>query len=98
MRIGKLYNLTPNERKLYTIEYSEWLDAGETIISMEFTVEEVTVPPLVISDEDIDVEGTLIAFYASGGVDGESYKVIVKVTTSNDQIKEDHIIYQVKNT
>lgn len=98
MRIGKLYTLTPNERKRYTIEYSDWLDTGETIDAVEFTIEEeITTPPFEITDDDIDVGGTLIAFFAEGGIDGSSYKVIVKVTTSNGQVKEDHILYAVKD-
>ncbi len=95
MRIGSFY-ITPNERKRYTIEYSDWLDNGETILTKAFTVQDVTSPPLVVDGDLIDISGTPISFYVSGGVDQNQYDVIVKITTSNSQTKEDRIIYNVK--
>lgn len=91
------YNLTPNEKKQYTIEYAEWLNNAETILSKTFVVQDVTVPPLVVSGDTIDVSGTLIAFFVNGGVDEQIYDVIVKITTSLGQIKEDHVIWNVRD-
>lgn len=91
------YNLTPNEKKLYTIEYSDWLNTLETITIAQFDVDDVTIPPLVIDGVAIDVGGTLVGFYASGGVDLIDYNVRVIITTSLLQRKEDEIVFSVRD-
>lgn len=97
MRIAK-YVISPNERKHYTIEYDDWLDNAETIDDVEFTIPENTTTPLVVDETDIDIAGTLVSYFVSGGVADENISVIVTITTSNGQIKEDEIVFSVRDT
>jgi hypothetical protein len=98
MAIAK-YVKTPREDKRYQIDYSNWLDTGEAVQSVVFTVSPVTVPPLVIDNVQVRPDTLGVQYYASGGVDGTTYAVIAGLTTtasSPSQAKEDEIIFVVR--
>lgn len=94
VKLGK-YIHTPDEKKRYTIDYSQWLDEGETIVSAESEVDNVTVVPIVVSG--LITGPTYASFYVSGGEHEESYTIVIKVETSADQIKQDGILVRVKD-
>lgn len=85
----------PAERKRYTIDYSDWLDTGETISLVAFTV---SPTGLEIDAYSIAVSGTSVAFFANYGVNGTAYTVTVTITTSGGQIKEDEILFAVRES
>jgi hypothetical protein len=93
MRIGK-YRKQPADRLRYRVDYSDWLDPGETITGVTHAV---TPAGLVVDGLVVDPGDTTVSFFASAGVDGEEYKVSITVTTSQGQIKEDEILYSVKD-
>lgn len=96
MKLGKFIK-APSERKRYSIDYDNWLDTGETIIARAFEVTPATTTPFAV-DASANLTGNRsIAFYVNGGDDGETYKVVVSITTSGGQVKEDVILYQVKD-
>lgn len=97
MLLGR-FQQTPLERKRYTIEYSDWLDTGETVTSTDFSVETNTDTPLVVDDVAVDIDGTLVVFYVSGGEADADYKVLALIGTSGGQDKEDSIIYAIRDT
>lgn len=97
MRLRK-FNQDPNERKRYTIDYTSWLDDGETITQVVFTPSPPTTAPLVVSDDAITPDGLGIQFYVSGGQDKQLYEVIVTITTSGTQIKEDVVQFNIKDS
>lgn len=90
------FTQTPNERKRYIADYSEWLLSGETIVSVLASIDNVTTPPLVVDDTDIVTSDTAVLYYASEGKDAEQYIVSLKITTSLEEIKEDYVIYNVR--
>ncbi len=90
------YPKAPGETKRYSIDYDDWLDTGETILDVEFTVSPVTVPPLVVGSVMLEASIRAMQFLVSGGVDGRTYEVLVEITTSGAQIKEDELVYAVK--
>lgn len=96
MKLGKFIK-APNERKRYSIDYNNWLDTGETILTRTFDVTPVTTVPLAVDASVILAGNRGIAFYVSGGVDDETYKVVTSITTSGGQVKEDVILFQVKD-
>jgi hypothetical protein len=96
MKLAK-YALTPAENKLYTIDYTQWLAASETLLSVTFTVTPATVPPFAITSAAIALNGLSLSYHASGGVDGQTYAVVVTVTTSLTETKADAVFYVVKN-
>jgi hypothetical protein len=96
MKLAKFVK-SPAERKRYSIDYSEWLDTGELVSSIVFTVAPSTgAAPLVIDSYLIGTPATDVDFFANYGVDGVGYTVNVVMTTSGGQIKEDQILFSVK--
>lgn len=85
------------ERKRYSIDYSEWLDTGETITNVKFEVLENSVTtPLVVDYVAIEPDNTGVQYYVSGGVDGTQYEVRATVTTSGTQIKIDDLLFNIR--
>ena len=94
MRAGRFVK-TPDERKQYTIEYTDWLASGETITDHEF---EVTPDDgeLVVDGSAVNVDGNLLTFFVDGGLDDTQYKVVARITTSLGQVKEDLVRFSIK--
>jgi hypothetical protein len=96
MRLGK-FKQAPLEKRRYFVDYSDWLDTGETIPSpATLNVVEATVPPLVVDGITLSTGNTGVVFYVSGGLDGEEYQVDIITTTSAGQVKEDSFIYIIE--
>lgn len=95
MILGKFFK-APDERKRYSIGYGQWLDSGEVVNNTTFQVTPIDADPVVIDGISVETPPTSIAFYASGGIDGKSYKAIATTTTSGGQVKEDTVHYTVK--
>lgn len=98
MSIAK-YTKQPVERKRYQIDYTDWLDTGENVATVNFSVSPVTSPTL-----DIESVANLpslkgVQYYADGGKDGVTYKVTATLTTDaspQPQVREDEIIFVVR--
>lgn len=71
----------PSESRLYTMDFSAVLAAGETILSVSsVTIDKTTVPALSVSG--IVFSGTLAQFRLAAGLGGTRYKATVVVVTS----------------
>lgn len=93
----KKYVKAAGERKRYSIDYSEWLDTGETLSGVVFTIPGNSISaPLVVDDVMVEPDNTGVQYYVSGGVDGTNYEVIATATTSVLQIKEDSILFSIR--
>lgn len=93
----KRYIKAAAERKRYQIDYSNWLDTGETVASVVFSIDKVTVPPLVVDGVANTPDGVGVQYYVSGGVDGTNYVVTATLTTSTGpQTKLDDIFFSVR--
>jgi hypothetical protein len=95
MNLGKYFK-SPDERKRYSIDYTDWLDTGEQLSVVTFEVTPVDADPVVIDGIAIETGNKSVVFYASAGLDGRSYKAIATMTTSGGQVKEDTVQYTVK--
>jgi len=93
MKLGS-YIKSPTEHKQYVIDYSKWLEDGETLVSSVFSVSpsDMTVDTVVI-----DGTGTLLSFFVTAGTNAVYYVVTVQVTTSIGQVKEDTVHFNVRN-
>ncbi|QIG66837.1 hypothetical protein EVB41_007 [Rhizobium phage RHph_TM3_14A] len=93
MRVGK-FRKVPADRKRYVIDYTDWLNEGETLIFVmmdgSMPLDNFYVDGYLLSDDNKQV-----IFYVSGGVPGTNYDVTAKVTTSLQQIKEDFVTFVV---
>lgn len=95
--MGKLgrFVQTPDEVKRYTIDYSDWLDTGETITAVTSEVDNVTTPPMAVTDTEFT--DTTVTFFVGGGTDGEKYDVIIRADTSTGQVVDEWIMIAVKD-
>lgn len=91
------YVKAEGERKRYTVEYADWLDTGETVDNAVFTVVDNSLTiPLVVDDIGVSPDAVSVQYYVSGGEDGVTYEVIVTATTSGAQIKEDSLLFTIR--
>jgi hypothetical protein len=96
MKLANFFK-TPAERKRYAIDYSDWLDSGETITGCVFAVSPSTTNTLQIDAYSISASGTEVVMFVNYGDAGSAYTVDVKTTTSGGQIKEDTVLFTVRS-
>lgn len=101
MRIGRYTKLgrvvqQPNENLRRLAKYDAWLEPGEVIEQVAVSILPVTVPPFVVDTIVIGPDGDRFAYYAHGGVDGEDYVATFTITTSVEQVREDEILFGVR--
>lgn len=91
------YVKQPNERKRYQINYVNWLDTGEAVSNVVFSVDKVTTPPLVVDGVMNTPDGMGVQYYVSGGVNTVQYVVTATLSTNQGpQVKEDEIYFSVR--
>lgn len=91
MRVGTITQ-QPAERKWYSIDYSEALDADDRLSSIESVVTnpaDLVVTSMLPTDDRVRLQ-------ISGGVDGGTYKVTVQARTASDELWEDELIVRIK--
>lgn len=96
MKLGK-FTKTSVERKRYALDYSDWLDTGETVSSVTFAITPTGTSSLVVDANSISSAGTLVAFFVNYGVTGTTYTLDIQITTSGGQIKEDQVLFTIKD-
>lgn len=87
----------PSERKRYAIDYSDWLDTGETIDSVTFSVTPLQAGGLEVDAYSISNPATSVVFFVNFGTSGTTYTVEVTINTSGGQIKQDQVLYSVRD-
>ncbi len=98
MAILKTYQQSPLERKNYTIKYSDWLEDGENIVTVDAAVVPVTDPEfeaIVGADPN---ENTVSIAAGPGGIEGTTYSVTLVIHTDDDQSKEDCVLFNIVTT
>lgn len=97
MKLGS-FTKTPVERKRYSLDYTDWLDTGETLSTSVFTITPSTgVAPLQVDASSFDATSKQLLFFVNYGDDGATYTVDVQVTTSGGQTKEDQVQFVVRD-
>ncbi len=97
MSLGRFLK-TPTEVKRYVVDYSSWLDTTEKLDSASFVIDPVdAVDGLTVLAHLIDTSGKLLSYYVSGGNDTETYNLIITVTTQSSQVKQDLVVYIVRD-
>lgn len=86
------------DRKRYQIDYTDWLDTGEGVLGVVFTVLDSTpANPLVVDGIMVLPTALGVQYYVSGGVDGETYRITANLTTTTGpQIKLDEVLVTVR--
>ncbi len=87
---------TPSDRKRYSVDYTDWLDTGELVVSAAIVVD----PPagtLLVDGVVVSGDGKSVVFFLSDGDDGETYRALITVQTSGGQSKEDFVTVLVRD-
>lgn len=90
MKLGTV-SKQPAERFSYTIDYSDALTVGDNVQSAA-----AVVTPAGLTLDNVGVYDPRVKFWASGGMDGISYKVTVTVNSADGRIFQDEIIFRVR--
>jgi hypothetical protein len=84
--------LAPSDKKQFTIDYSDWLDTGETVSSMAYTVAWVSggngsSTLITVSGGSIAGDGKSVSFFVNGNSDLVSTlaKVTATMTSSSTE-------------
>lgn len=93
--IGR-FRQQPSENRRYFVNYAAALQEAETVTNVVTVIDTVTVPPLAISNVTIAADGKSVTLFVGGGLDGNVYKVTLRVTTSSGQVFEDEVEYIVE--
>ena len=75
----------PEAQLVYSMDWSQWLATGQTIVSVDYTENSRVndTAPLVIESEGVANSGTLTYCELSGGAVGKVYTVTAEITTDD---------------
>ena len=73
-------------RLTYTFDWVDWLDPGDSIVSVEYTVSARANDPDPVVVEDFGFIGTQTYVELSGGVKDKIYVVTAKVNTAKNLV------------
>lgn len=91
--LGKFVH-TPVTRKRYIIDYTDWLNSGETLTAIAFQSVPNTGTPAIV--DSYSLASSTATIFVSGGDDGVQYQILVIATTSLGQVKEDEFFVNMK--
>lgn len=78
----------------YDIDYSQWLYAGDYLVSVAVTVGPL---PTDLADISQNVTQSIAKVWVGGGTSGNTYLITVTVTTSAGRVKQDEFKIKVKD-
>ena len=87
MLLGDVVQEVGDSRQ-HTIDYRAWLGRGEVLSSVGFTVDSGTA---TVSNVTYSPDYTKVMFLLNGGTLGDRFNVIACATTSEGQVRYDHI-------
>jgi len=67
----------------YDVSFARWLSSGDTIPDATASVE-----PEGVTVDSVQIFGTVVKVWLSGGTAGDSHAVVVTATTSQGRVKE----------
>ena len=97
MTMHRAFTQAPIEAKRYIWDYSCWLADAETLTSYTVAVSPPTVPPLIAQGAFPDPDKKMMSVLITGGVNKQTYRVMMVVTTSDGQTKRDDIHMRVSS-
>ncbi len=85
----------PADQLDYDVEFERWLSDGDSVQSADAVTSTIEndAAPLII--ESVQLFGTIVKVWISGGTAGESYDTKVTATTAKGRVKEVCFIIRV---
>jgi hypothetical protein len=81
----------PDDQLDYDVEFHDWLTSGDTITSATATAD-----PAGVTVDRVQVFGTLVKVWLSGGALGGSHIITVTASTAQGRVKE--VIFNLRVT
>lgn len=94
----------PREIRVREIDYTDFLNAVDTLADLEPTVEtqricgdaDDSASPFTVYNVVVDIPNNRVTYYATGGASGNQYQATFLVDTANSQRHEAEIIFTIK--
>lgn len=83
----------PADHLDYDIDYSRWLPDGDAVTMAVAAVD----PPGELAIDSVQITDQIVKAWASGGVDGGTYKITITASTSGGRIKETDFKIRVRD-
>lgn len=84
------FNKDPDATLDYGIDWSDWLDSGDTISSVTWVV------PTGITKTAQSHTDTISMIWLSGGTLGQSYDIVCRITTTGGRIDDRTFTIRIK--
>jgi len=88
--MGETFDKDPSAKLDYTVDWSSWLCAGETITASDWTV------PDGLTEASASFDDDSATVWLTGGTDDTDYKVVNQITTNAGRIDQRTIVIAVK--
>jgi hypothetical protein len=95
MTLHRSFQQAPIEAKRYIFDYSCWLEESEMLTEYIVAVSPPTVPPLIAQSAFPDPTKRMMSVMITGGINRQTYTVMMVVTTTTGQRKRDDIQMRV---
>ena len=76
----------PEDRLDYDVDFADWLSPGDTVRDATATVRDAAA--LSVTVDRVQVFGTVVKVWLSGGTAGDSTPIDVVITTAAGRVKE----------
>lgn len=86
MALIGVYSQQPDERLDYDIDYTDWLESGDSVLSAT-----VSVFPATGLTVNAIANSPFVKVWAYDGTDKQTFKIEVTMTTTAGRIKQDEI-------
>lgn len=87
----------PEAQLFYTFDWADWLAAGDSLATAEYSVSARINDPDPIVKVSEGIQGTQTYVELSDGQEGKSYVITVKVTTTDGLIDRRNFRVKVEN-
>jgi len=81
---------TANDVRRWRVDYSQWLENPDTLVSAVVTSSSATA-----TVDDSSVLGKEVIFFISGGVQGERVNVSIVATDTSQNVRNDTIAFTI---
>ena len=84
-RTGSYINKDPDSYLDYSIDWSDWLDGGDTLSTSTWTIEAITgdAAPLATDSDTLNTSLSIATIFLSAGTAGNHYTVTNEIVTTN---------------
>lgn len=87
------------DRLDYDVQYDKWLSDGDSVQSGDAVAKIRSADPLAPTDivvDSVQIYGTVIKVWLSGGTEGASYDITVTATSAQGRVKEEVFTIRIR--